>query len=71
MQMGLTFFLSSNKFLVFRAGIHITLVRIVNREDPDRTVSLGLTCLSMPFCHATSARNFRKFSIFKCLIYDP
>ena len=34
----LTFlFLFSNKMLVIRAGIHIMLVRIANREDPDQT----------------------------------
>ena len=32
-------FLFSNKMLFFRAGIYILLVRIVNREDPDQTVS--------------------------------
>ena len=32
-------FSSSNKMLVFRAGIHILLVRIVNREDVDQTAS--------------------------------
>ena len=30
-------FLFSNKMLVFRAGIHIMLLRIANREDPDQT----------------------------------
>ena len=28
-----------NKMLVFRAGIHIMLVRIANREDPGQTGS--------------------------------
>ena len=32
-------FLFSNKMLVFTAGIHIMLVRISNREDPDQTAS--------------------------------
>ena len=29
--------------------IHKMLVRIANREAPDRTADLGLHCLSMPF----------------------
>ena len=33
------FFLLSNKMLVFRAGIHNMVVRIVNREDPYQTAS--------------------------------
>ena len=33
------FFLFSNKMLLFAAGIHKILVRIVNREDPDQTAS--------------------------------
>ena len=32
-------FLSPNKMLIFRAGIHKMLVRIANREDPDKTAS--------------------------------
>ena len=32
-------FLFSNKMLVFRAGIHKSLVRVANREDPDQTAS--------------------------------
>ena len=32
-------FLSSNKMLVIRAGIHKMLVRIANREEPDQTAS--------------------------------
>ena len=34
-----TFFLFSNKMLVFKAEIHKMLVRIANREDPDQTAS--------------------------------
>ena len=30
----------ANKMWVFRAGIHIMLVSIANREDPDQTVPL-------------------------------
>ena len=33
-------FLFSNKLLVFMAGIHIMLVRIGTREEPDQTASL-------------------------------
>ena len=33
-------FLFSKKMSVIRTGIHIILVRIVNREDPDQTASL-------------------------------
>ena len=33
------FFLFSNKMLVIIAGIHIMLVRLANREDPDQTAS--------------------------------
>ena len=32
-------FLSSNKMLVPRTGIHKMVVRIANREDPDQTAS--------------------------------
>ena len=32
-------YLSSNKMLVFRAGIYKMLVRIANSEDPDQTAS--------------------------------
>ena len=45
------------------------LVRIVNREDPDQTVSLeeqpdqDQHCLSRTFWQATSVRNFRTFTI--------
>ena len=46
-------FLFSNKMLVFSAGIHKMLVRIANREDPDKS-DLGLCCLSWPFGQATS-----------------
>ena len=34
--------------LVFRAGIHKMLVRMVNRKDSDQTY-IGLSCLSRPF----------------------
>ena len=33
------FFLFSNKMMVIRAGIHKLLIRIANREDPDKTAS--------------------------------
>ena len=33
-------FLISNKIFVIRTDIHKTLVRIANREDPDKTASL-------------------------------
>ena len=42
--------------LVFRAGIQKTLVRMVNREDPDQT-DFGLRCLSRPFWQATCVHN--------------
>ena len=43
-------FLFSNKMLVIRAGIHKMLVRIANREDPDKKqYDLGLHCLTRPF----------------------
>ena len=45
-------FLFSNKMLVFRAGIHKMLARIVNREDPES--GLDLCCLSRPFCQNTT-----------------
>ena len=32
-------FLFANKSLVFLAGIHVMLVRIATREDPDQTAS--------------------------------
>ena len=32
-------FLFAAKMLVIRAGIHKTLVRLANREDPDQTAS--------------------------------
>ena len=37
--------------LVIRAGIQKMLVTIANREDPDRTASIGMGvhCLFMPF----------------------
>ena len=37
-------FLFSKKMRVIRAGIHIILVRIVNREYPDQTSSLIWVC---------------------------
>ena len=61
-------FLFSYKRLVSRAGIHTVLVRIANREDPDKTASptdLGLFCLSRPFWQATSVQIFRTFTIYK------
>ena len=48
-----------NKLLAFRAGIHKTLTRRANRENPD----LGLCCLSRPFWQPTSVRNFRTFAV--------
>ena len=50
--------------LVFRTGIHIVLVRIVNREDPDQQSDHGQHCLSWPFWIVTSFQNFRTFTIF-------
>ena len=35
----LSFCMFSNKMLVFRAEIYKMLVRIANREDPDKTTS--------------------------------
>ena len=32
--------LFSNEMLVFKAGIHKSLVKMANREDPDQTASL-------------------------------
>ena len=53
---------------VIRSETHNILVRIANREDPDRTASedslksdLGLHCLSRSFWQATSVQNFRIF----------
>ena len=34
----------SNQMLVIRAGIHKTVVRIANREDPDQTASREAIC---------------------------
>ena len=47
-------FLFSNKMVVFGAGIHNMLLRIVNREDTDQTASLeavrsGSALFSKPF----------------------
>ena len=52
--------------LVIGGGIHKTLVRIANREDPVQTAfesRLGLHCLSRPFWQATSVQNFRIFTV--------
>ena len=43
----------ANTMLVIRAGSHIMLLKIANREDPD----LSLHYLSMPFWQAISVRN--------------
>ena len=40
--------------LVIRAGTHKMLVRIANREDPQKQSDLGLLCLFRPFWQATS-----------------
>ena len=59
----------SNKMLVFRAEIHKMLVSRANCEEPDQNTSLkkqsdlGLGCLSMPICQATSVRNFITFTV--------
>ena len=37
--------LLSNKFFIFRAGIHKIVVERANREDHDQTAYLGLCCL--------------------------
>ena len=39
-------------------------VRIANREDPEQTY-LNVTCLSMPFCQATSVQNFKTFAVIQ------
>ena len=50
------------------------LVRIANREDPDRTASsskqsdLGLHCLSRLYLKATSVQKFRTFTVLAVLI---
>ena len=53
--------------LVVRAEFHKMLVRIANREDPDKTASSeagsGLHCLSRPFWQATSVQKFRIFTV--------
>ena len=56
-------FLISMKMWVIRAGIHKMLIRLANREDPDKTPpqkqsDLGLHCLSRSILMATSVRNF-------------
>ena len=42
------------------------LVRIANREDPDKT-ALGLHCLSRPFWQATGVRNFQTFIVSRLI----
>ena len=55
------------------AGIHNMLVRIANREDPDRTVffseasDMGLHCLTRPFWRATSVGNFTTSTVINLL----
>ena len=55
-------FLFSTKMLVIMAGIHKTHVSIANSGDANQT-ALGLHCLSRHFCQATSAQNFRTFTV--------
>ena len=50
--------------LIFRAGIHKILVRIVNREEPDQKQSdMDLPCLSRLFDRQLSVRNFKIFTL--------
>ena len=44
------------------------LFRIANRDDPDRTLRLGLCCLLRVFWQATSVRNFRTFTVVDRLL---
>ena len=46
--------------LIIRAGIHKTLARIPNRENPDQT----LHCLSRSFWQGASIQNFGMFTVF-------
>ena len=41
--------------LIVEAGIHKMLVKITNREDPEKQSDLGLHCLSRPFWRVNSA----------------
>ena len=57
-----------------RAGIHKSIVRIENREDPDQMLlhkhsDLGLHCLSWPFWQEVSVRKFRTFT--ESILEDP
>ena len=60
--------LFSNEMLLFKAGIHKFLVKIIaNRGDLDQTAAqsdLALRGLSKPFWQKTSARNFRTFTVW-------
>ena len=54
--------------LVFRAGIHKSLVRIANREDPDLTayseaVRSGSALFVQAFLAGNYVRNFRTFTV--------
>ena len=53
--------------MVIRAGMNKRLVRMANREDPDKTAQkqsdLGLSCLSRTFCQVTGVQHFRTFTI--------
>ena len=51
-------FLFLNKMLVCRAIIHKMLIRVANREDPDRS-DLGLFCLSRPFLAGNHCSKFK------------
>ena len=63
--------LFSTKLLVIRAGIHIFLIRIANREGPDQTAclllqnqsDLGLSCLPRPFWLTASVRHLDLFIV--------
>ena len=50
--------------LIIRAGINKILVRIENREDPNKTASgLGLQSLSKPFWQVMSVGNLRRSTL--------
>ena len=56
--------------LAIRAGIHKILVRIANREDPDKTASSeavwsGSKLFAQAIWQATGVQNFRTSTVIK------
>ena len=59
----------SNKILVYKAGIHKTLVRIANRECPDQTASSDIYCIILPFSSQEHFHSVNELDT-NCIVYS-